>query len=176
MRKSLSLIGALLTLALLCGCGPRPGDTSTTTVTTPDGQATVTTQKDGEKSTVTVNAPDGTYTATSQNSVTEAELGVPFYPGAKAEGGGSYAAVNQAKGQAGKAAGVTLSTPDPVDKVVAFYKDKLGAPMMDMNHEGQRNVSWAKPGANGKGGLMIAISTEKDQPGTKVTIVRTEGM
>ena len=54
-------------------------------------------------------------------TVTEADLGVPFYPGAKLDGG----AVSS--GPDGSSASANLVTTDPPEKVLAFYRERLKA-------------------------------------------------
>jgi hypothetical protein len=76
---------------------------------------------------VTIDTPNGPISAMSDSKLTEADLGTAIYPGAE-----------QAKGSAklnfGAGPMVTgiFLTPDPKDKVVAFYKDQLGSGAQDM--------------------------------------------
>lgn len=66
--------------------------------------------------------------------VTEADVGVPFYPGAKSGEGGATRFV----GPEGSSYAVVLQSPDPPDKIASFYRDHLksasaGKQMMDMS-------------------------------------------
>ena len=70
---------------------------------------------------VTVSTPGGTYSA-GNVSVSASDLGVDVYPGATQQQGAVR--VSTPKGSAVTA---TYATSDPLDKVVDFYKDKLGS-------------------------------------------------
>lgn len=90
-------------LAALVGCGSK----KTTTVT-----------KTGE-----IETNEGTTTVTG--TITEKEIGIPIYPGAKMDknAAGTVKSKNE-KGEEVWSAAV-LWTDDPVSEVVAWYRDKL---------------------------------------------------
>lgn len=71
---------------------------------------------------VTMSTKDGTITTGSGATVSEADLGVPIYPGATRRQGG----VQINSGNATMLTAV-FSTTDSVGKVVDFYRDKVGA-------------------------------------------------
>jgi hypothetical protein len=106
MKRLIGLMMAALLvagLAALAGCG----GSKTTTTTNTGG--------------LTTNGGTTTVTGT----ITEKEIGVPIYPGAKMDknAAGTVKSKN-AKGEEVWSAAV-LWTDDPVSKVIAWYRDKL---------------------------------------------------
>ena len=75
-------------------------------------------------------------TATGSAALTEADLGTEIYPGAKPEKGGSKITM-----PTGSIVTGVYSTPDGVDKVEAFYKDKLGGDATDVSSDGRVMIS-----------------------------------
>jgi hypothetical protein len=130
---SMRVYGLLAALAavLLIGCGPK----DETVVVGPDGSK-MTSSKDGNQ--VKVTGPHGEMTAdsdkgtftmkddkgnevTTGGTVTEADLGVPFYPGSKEKPNANFLATENGK----KSVVCTRTTSDAPDKVIEFYKDKV---------------------------------------------------
>jgi hypothetical protein len=70
---------------------------------------------------VSISTPGGTITAGQHTNLTAADLGVDLYPGATT-GEGS---MNMKTPNGSMVTAVYLS-PDPAEKIVAFYKEKLG--------------------------------------------------
>jgi len=137
-------------------------DQTRVTVEGPDGQAAlVTTEKDGHsQGSMTVRGPEGDKAYSASNKVDEAAFSVPFYPGAKVEGGSQHEMAGP-EGKTSKMATAELSTTDPVDQVVDFYVAKLpSANKMDSTVEGQRTV---------------VLVPENPEQGTSVTIDQEEG-
>ncbi len=148
---SLILVAVALP-ALLLGCGSN----DSTNVNTPEGNLNV--QGGGQ-------AP------------TEAQLGVPIYPGAQyvAGSGGSYT-LNDGSGTSG--ASGSWTTSDSFAKVVSFYTDKLGAPITSSDEQGQVAV-WLKSSdksistvtakenspSNGQVAIEIGVMTGSTIPG-----------
>ena len=92
---------------------------------------------------------------------------VPFYPGAKVVGGGSTETTGM-DGKSLKVASAQLVTSDPVDKVVAFYADKVqGGNKVDTTVEGQRTVIFAP--LNPLKGTTMTVVGQKDGT-TKITL------
>jgi len=135
----LSILAVLVVAAvLISGCGRNEK-----TFSTPDGKVTVKT--DGKGGTFQMEGKDGKVSvATDQGgSVTEAELGVPVYPGSTVK-----ATVKMEDKGAGKGSVEmrTLSTKDNFAKVSEFYKANL------------KNVkSTFVQGEAGKGMAMFSI-------------------
>lgn len=137
-------------------------DQTRVTVEGAEGQTTVvTTQKDGHShGSMTVRGAEGDTTYSASDKVDESSFSVPFYPGAKVEGGSQHEVAGP-EGKTSKMATAELSTTDPVDKVVEFYTGKLpGANKMDSTVEGQRTV---------------VLVPENPEQGTSVTIDQEEG-
>jgi hypothetical protein len=103
-------------------------------------------------------------TATSEfgaAKVSEADLGVPFYPGTKLLDGGS----TKVSTPSGDAYTVQLHTDDAPDKVSAFYRDKLkaqsaGKQFMDM--------------ASGDGNATLMLADDKTKSAIQVHVMKAE--
>jgi hypothetical protein len=70
---------------------------------------------------VSISTPNGTITTGKSANVTAEDLGVDLYPGAVSNEG----SMNM-KSPTGSMVTAVFTSSDPVDKVVAFYKDKMG--------------------------------------------------
>lgn len=129
-------------------------------------------QKDGTKAKVDLSAGSARITTTDASGKTtqvemgaakvgEAELGVPFYPGASpAEGGSSKVSTPD-----GSMYTVMLHSADSPDKVAAFYRDRLkamseGKQMMDMS--------------GGDGGAHLMLSDDKAKTSVQVNVMKGE--
>lgn len=117
---------------------------------------------------VTLSTPTGTITAGNTAVVSEADLGVPIYPGATRSQGGMQ--VNS-----GNSSMVTVvySTPDPVSKVVDFYKGKLGENTSVIQTGDGAVITSGKE--NNKEDLVITVTpdTSSSDGQTKIGIMRT---
>ncbi|HEX5613371.1 MAG TPA: hypothetical protein VFX67_12005 [Burkholderiales bacterium] len=136
--------------------------------------------KDGTKAKVDLSSGSTKITTTDASGktsqmeiggakVAEADVGVPFYPGAKV-GEGASSKVSTPEGTMYT---VMLQTPDAADKVATFYRDKLksmseGKQMMDMSGgDGAANLMLADE----KTKSMIQVHVMKGEKGTDVQIV-----
>ena len=116
---------------------------------------------------VVLSTPNGTISTGDASAVSEADLGVPIYPGATRREGGM-----QIKSATGSMVTVVFSTPDPVSKVVDFYKEKLGD-NTSVIQSGTGAVISA--GEQNKRGVVITIGTDNGSDGgTKIAIMRTK--
>lgn len=137
-------------------------------------------QKEGTKAKVDLSSGSAKITATDASGkttqvelgaakVSEAELGVPFYPGAKL-GEGESSKVSTPEGSMYT---VTLHSADPVDKVAAFYRERLkamsaGKQLMDMSGgDGSANMVLADEQAK----TSVQVHVTKVDKGTGVQIV-----
>ena len=137
-------------------------------------------QKDGTKAKVDLSGGSAKITTTDASGKTtqvemgaakvgEAELGVPFYPGASPTEGGS----SKVSTPEGSMVSVFLQSPDSPDKVAAFYRDRLkamaaGKQMMDMSvGDGGANLMLA----DDKAKTSIQVNVMKGAKGTDVQIV-----
>lgn len=162
----------LLILLLLAAAVLAAGCSRKRTVVVPGGHATVTENGGGEGK-VEVKTDDGKATVEVEKKVvTEAELGVPVYPGSVADVSGSY------EGSAGQSETMKhhmLSTPDDFDKVFAFYKSKLKNVENTMNQTaGSEKVAVfaLKP----EGGLTtsVSITSDKENKVTRIQVIRVQ--
>jgi len=113
---------------------------------------------------VTLSTKDGTITAGSGVTVNEADLGVPVYPGAARREGGVQ--INSGNGSMVTA---VFSTTDPVEKVVDFYRDKVGANASVIQSPDGAVIS---SGDNNKQGVMITIGKNESDGSTSITMIR----
>jgi hypothetical protein len=184
MRSILALLACAVLIAVaMAGCG------RTKTVTTPDGTATVTEKGDtttvsfegeGGKGTVEMKGDEGSATITtdkgtlefgSEVNVSEDALGIPLYPGAKTAHMGK---IEQTGEDQGKFIQVYLTTPDSVDKVKAFYQEKLaGAKIpMEISTADSRMVQLVVEGeAVSK---SVVITRGKDDTETQIGLMRAD--
>lgn len=105
--------------------------------------------------------------------VSEADLGVPIYPGAKQQEGSA----SRADTPEGKMVMVVLTTGDAPDKVAAYYREQLksraaGKQFMDMNSgDGQTTLILGDDQANSS----LHIQVTKGEPGTAIHIMANQG-
>lgn len=100
--------------------------------------------------------------------ISEAELGLPFYPGAKATEGSSMRIV------AGNSTSlqVALRSDDAPDKVAAYYRDKLkamstGKQLMDMGSPEGASITLVDEGARN----TLQVHVSKADKGSDIAIV-----
>lgn len=96
----------------------------------------------GGKAEVSINTPGGQIKLNSRTEITEEKLGVPIYPGAKANEGAGTLSFTGADSKSGTFGGATFTTSDPVEKVIEFYKGRLGnkITVLDSTSEGKHSV------------------------------------
>jgi hypothetical protein len=107
---------------------------------------------DGSTGAATLSVPGMTMNADPGMKFTAAELGVDVYPGAEPKKSGSM----RMSIAGNSVVSAAFLTSDPVDKVVAFYKDKLGSDATSMEF----------------GGTSILTSKKSDHEQVSVTIVQ----
>jgi hypothetical protein len=117
MRHILALICcAALIVAAVAGCGGKQ------TYTAPGGEVTVEERGEGAEVTITAEDEEGSVSVEVNRGVTEEEIGLPFYPGAEQE---QTATFSQEGDESAETTHVTLSTPDSIDQVKAFYEEQV---------------------------------------------------
>jgi hypothetical protein len=133
-------------------------------------QAKVNMSEGGMKVTTTDASGKSTQMEMGNAKISEAELGLPFYPGATPTEGSSMRIVsgNNTSMQVG------LHSDDAPDKVAAFYRDKLkgmsdGKQLMDMSSNDGASLSLLDDKA--KSTLQVHVS--KAEKGSDVAIVAT---
>ncbi|HVO06734.1 MAG TPA: hypothetical protein VMT83_08130 [Burkholderiaceae bacterium] len=102
--------------------------------------------------------------------ISEADLGLPFYPGARQNEG---AAMRIASGSS-VSMQVALHSDDAHDKVAAFYRDKLkamaeGKQLMDMSSNDGASISLL----DDKAKTSLAVHVTKAENGTDIAITST---
>jgi hypothetical protein len=107
-------------MVLISGCGR-----SEKSFSTPDGKVTVKTDGKGQGGTVQMEGKDGKVSVVTDQggSVTEAELGVPVYPGSTVKA--TVKMEDKSAGNKGSVEMRTLSSKDNFEKVSGFYKANL---------------------------------------------------
>lgn len=102
----------------------------------------------------------------------EAELGVPFYPGSKPVEDGSMDAITP---------GMTmmmqgLQTSDALEKVVAFYTEKLGPPSASgPGFTGETMTGWDHTHPNGASQSVMISGGKDKEPVTILIMVMMPG-
>lgn len=136
-------------------------------------QAKVNVSEGGMKITTTDAAGKTTNMEMGNAQVSEADVGVPFYPGAKATEGGSMRMVS---GES-RTMQVALHSDDAPDKVAAFYREKLkalsdGKQMMDMSSGDGAMLTVADDKT--KSAIQVHIG-KADPKGSGIMIIATRG-
>lgn len=195
MRMKQIVIGSLLVLAL-AGCSksvtvsgsdgekvsvnPTTGDM---TIKDKDGKVT---EFDNKGDSWTAKSSDGTemkfedgkLSGTTEKgetfeagltTISEAELGLPFYPGSKDVEYGS----SKSEGGGQSMYSMNRSTSDLPDKVIAFYKDKFIEPQtFSSSVDGGTHAQVSGKLKDGAEGAVIALR-EKGSSDTKIMITMT---
>jgi hypothetical protein len=146
--KTFVRISALVAIVTLAACSSH----KTTTVSTSNGDATVTQDANGQST--TVQTQNGTVTV--GKSADPSQLGAPVYPGADTnnEGTVSYSGANGGTMAAFK-------TTDDFDKVYSFYKSQLpaGSEKMKMQSGDGSVAEFEVTGSNGDTAVQISGKT-----------------
>jgi len=184
MRSILAVLAcAVLIAAAMAGCGrsktvktaegtatvTEKGDTTTVTFEGEGGEGTV--EMKGDEAGGTITTDKGTLEFGSEAKVSEKEVGIPFYPGAKTAHLGK---IQQTGEDQVKVIQVYLTTPDSVDKVKAFYQEKLaGAKIpMEISTADSRMVQMVVEGeAVSK---SVVITRGKDDKETQIGLMRAD--
>jgi len=133
-------------------------------------QAKVNLSEGGMKVTTTDASGKSTQMEMGNAKISEAELGLPFYPGATPTEGSTMRIVSGGN----TSMQVGLHSDDPHDKVSAFYRDKLkamseGKQLMDMSHNDGASLSLIDDKA--KSTLQVHVS--KAEKGSDIAIAAT---
>jgi hypothetical protein len=131
-------------------------------------QAKVDLSQGGMKVSTTDAAGKTTQMEMGNAKVSEADLGLPFYPGSKPTEGASMRVVSGTS----STLQVSLHSDDAADKVAAFYRDKLkamseGKQFMDMSHNDGAMLTLVDDKA--KSTLQVQVS--KADKGSDVAII-----
>ena len=131
-------------------------------------QAKVNMSESGFKVTTTDASGKTTQMEMGNAKISEAELGLPFYPGAKPTEGSSMRIVNGGN----TSMQVGLHSDDAHDKVAAFYRDKLkamsdGKQLMDMSHNEGASLTLV----DDKAKSTLQVNVSKAEKGSDIAIV-----
>ena len=115
---------------------------------------------------VTITTPGGKISSgQTPAKLSESEVGAPIYPGAiSAEGGFKFGAAN------GSMATYAFKSPDSVQQVLAFYRDKFGPKTSVVETSDGALVTAAK---NDNEGIMVTIGRDESDGKTSITITHT---
>ncbi len=135
------------------------------------------TDKDGKTTTANVGKDGKSYSMTNEkgesvnvstNSVTEADIGIEFYPGSvEAEG-----SMNSEAGDTKIVMSVRTTSDDP-KKVIEFYKGKI-KDAQDMTYGSGDEQMATVMGKLGTKDVNITAAKSKDDPKTKISLAVTE--
>jgi len=162
---------AVLCLALVlpaCGKGE-----SKKVYSTSEGKVEVTRKdKAGKVQELTVKSKEGTATMTMGATIPD-DLGVPLYPGVEADKSASWKMQGNDAEKGGAYASTMLFSKDPLDRVAAFYKEKLGdrSPQVyEMNMPNGRMITLLieEEGVT----TSLALAEDKKEGGTRIHITR----
>ena len=109
-----------------------------------------------------ITTPMGNMTMGTQKEVTEAEVGVPLYPGAKREEGNLQISTSE-----GSMSTYVFKTSDSPAQVMQFYRGKLGSQTSFVESPDGGMINSAK---DEKEGFMITVG--RDGSDTSIAIVR----
>lgn len=115
---------------------------------------------------VTIKTDKGTLTVGQMPKITEAELGIPIYPGAENSEGGMAIESEQGAMQT-----FVFKTKDSLAQVVEFYKTRIG----DKAEHAVTSPESALFALKKYGGsdYLIAIATDSGEGKTMITVTRT---
>jgi hypothetical protein len=118
-----------------------------------------------------VSALGGAFSVGKNLDLTEADLGVPLYPGASTGQGGMHMTL-----PTGTIVTAVYETTDSPSSVVAFYKGKLGENESDVDTTNGSVLSSGQQGANGKSGIQITVGpgSGTNNGKTQIVIVHTQ--
>ena len=177
----MNCFGALVGIAVvvsLGACGKtqekaaeRAAEKAMETSLSKDGtQAKVNLSEGGVKVTTTDASGKSTQMEMGNAKITEAELGLPFYPGATQREGGSMRIVAGKN----KSMQITMHSDDAPDKIAAFYRDKLkamseGKQLMEMSQNDGAMLSLV----DDKAKSTLQVQVGKAEKGSDIAILAT---
>jgi hypothetical protein len=164
MKRAIILSMAAASLAMLAlGCG------SKTTTIAPGGKMTVNRSVTGQVKDMKVETKEGSGTVKlgSGKAVTEAELGVPVYPGAVEMMSGELKG-SKMMNTPGYDQHV-ITTDDDIEKVKAFYKSNLKNAMNQDMTQGNKKMSMFMVD---QGAIMVHITANPEKKKTIIMVMK----
>jgi hypothetical protein len=171
MKKGI-IVGCVMCVIVglvLFGCGKKE---ETHTVSTPDGKMKITADQSGQGGKVEIETKEGkavVITGEQGGTVTEAQLGVPVYPGATVKA--SSKMEGAAAGGEGGVQVYTLTTSDNWEKVAAFYKSNLKNVKGTFN-QGSGNQGMAMFSIGDKGDLTVHVTGDSKKNETIIMVAK----
>jgi hypothetical protein len=121
----------------------------------------------GPNGEVSVNTPGGTFTANPNEHYSASDLGIDIYPGAQSAKGGMKITL-----PTGSSVTAVFVTSDSKDKVVSYYKDKLGSQtsVFDSSNSAMLSVQKSKQET-----VMVTVTPNSSAHDgkTQITIMHT---
>ena len=168
MKRRLALLGVVVLAA--CGkASEKAAEKMIESSISKDGtQAKVNLSEEGMKVTTTDASGKTTQMEMGNAKISESDLGLPFYPGAKPTEGSSMRIVNGASISLQQG----LHSDDAPDKVAAFYRDKLkamadGKQLMDVSSNDGASLSLV----DDKTKSMLQVHVSKADKGSDIALV-----
>jgi zinc-ribbon domain len=115
---------------------------------------------------ISVNTPGGTFSA-GNTTVSASDLGVDLYPGATQQKGAVRISTPN-----GTAITAIYETSDPLEKVVDFYKGKLGSGASVF--ESDKSAVLTLNSADKKDSVMVTIGTDDSDGKTTISILHSK--
>lgn len=152
---------ASVSLVAIVGCGSKGADGgSSYTTVAPDGsKVKVSSGKGNEGVTIEGKGVSGSFGGAT--TVTEADVHVPFYPGATVENDKSI----KVKTEKEESAMVYLTTKDDAQKVKDFYKEKvIGIEFAEMTSSGGVTIIGQTKSTDGVQHAITIMKPKPDEP------------
>jgi len=170
MKKMIIAAGALplLFAGMLSASGCSREESKT--YSTPQGEVTVTTRQQSGQDAVTVESAAGSLTVFSgPQAISEAQLGVPLYPGAQLFSSAQMEQAGEATATA--MASYSLTSSDGFDQVVSFYRANLKDVRQSMDQRlGSQNMAFFLVGKeNELKSVQIVSDLVEDKTSIQVT-------
>lgn len=174
--KRFGYTAAAVAVVALAACG-KPSEVATekmieAQIAKDGGQAKVDLGENSVKVTSTDKEGNTTHMEMGAAPVSEADLGVPFYPGTKPTEGGS----NKVTSNEGTMVSVSLHSDDAPDKVAGYYRDKLkaqaaGRQFIESSGDGSHTLILTDDASKAMTQVMVA----KADKGSDIQIVASRG-
>ncbi len=166
--KRLWLVLVFFTLIVSYGC---KGKEKTEVYSTNEGSLEVK-ESGGETKEVKITTKEGTTVVKAGKEIPE-DIKPYVYPGATAKKGIAWS-VQRDKKQSGGLFSTYLNTEDGIDKVVAYYKDKLkdkNPEYYEMTTPNGKMASFTI-GEKNRGGITVMLNEKAGEKGTEIHITK----
>ncbi len=168
-RKAIPAILAALSCAALLAAGCGGGGKGQES--TPEGERRISIEQGDEEGggKITLEGEEGQSTIEVQEEVpSEESLGAPIYPKAQYVPGSGVSGKTTSGEKEFEVTGAEFTTKDKINKVVDWYKGKLGDPVSKESAE----TTWIFQDAQGK---LTAVIVEQAEGAVKITIGKVSG-